>query len=315
MKHPPRRAVIVLGMHRSGTSAVAGTAVRLGLAPPLHPLPAAADNPSGFHESMAVVGLNHLLLRAAGCDWPDCLSFSPDLLDSAACAAAFNVSRQILRQEFPGAQAFLMKDPRLCLTLPAWLPALHAVGAAVSVLLVVRHPEEVVRSLSRRDGLPEAVTAPLWLHHMLEAERVSRPFPRAIVFYDDLMRDWRGCMARAGRDAKIVWPMGRDGVETGMGDVPRSSLRHHAAGQDRAAVGPPLVRDLIADTWRALRALQDRALSSVARANLDMARVRLTAWRARGLAEGGFGKTMNSGSASSLRTNPAGRLTAAWAGL
>ena len=260
---------------------------------------------------MAVVGLNHLLLRAAGCDWPDCLSFCPDLLDSAACAAAFNVSRQILRQEFTSAQAFLVKDPRLCLTLPAWLPALRAVGAAVSVLLVVRHPEEVVRSLSQRDGLPESVTAPLWLHHMLEAERVSRPFPRAIVFYDDLMRDWRGCMARAGRDAKIAWPMGMDGLETGMGDVLRPSLRHHATGQAPVAVGPPLVRDLIADTWLALLVLRDQALSSVARAKLDMARVRLTAWRVRGLSEACLEGTMNSGPASSPRTNPAGRLTAA----
>ena len=54
----PRQAVVVLGMHRSGTSAVAGVAVRLGLAGPATELPASGDNPGGFYESLPVVKIN-----------------------------------------------------------------------------------------------------------------------------------------------------------------------------------------------------------------------------------------------------------------
>lgn len=266
-------------MHRGGTSAVAGTAVRLGLAPPLTPLPAADDNPTGFHESLAVVHINDLLLKAAGCGWNACLSFDPDRLAAAVQIADWPIIAEILQLEFRGAAGFVLKDPRLCLTLPAWLPALRAAGTDISVLLAVRHPEEVIRSLSRRDRLPEAETAPLWLHHMLEAERLSRTLPRAVVFYDDLLGDWRRCMAEAGRVADIAWPAPIDRTGPEIDDYLLVGLRHHSAGPHLAIVGPPPVRDMIHDAWVALRRLRDDPGASVALARLDQVRVRFAAWR------------------------------------
>jgi hypothetical protein len=90
MTNTTRVAIIVLGMHRSGTSAVAGAAVRLGLAPPRTPLAPTLDNPTGFHESIPVVDLNHLILNAVGRDWYHCLSFEPDMLDDDAQATTFD---------------------------------------------------------------------------------------------------------------------------------------------------------------------------------------------------------------------------------
>src|SRR5580658_1796148 len=147
MEIPRRLAVVVMGMHRSGTSAVAGTAVRLGLAAPRTMLPASPDNPAGFYESTEVVLHNQRVLHAARCTWVDCLPFEPSRLDDATRSALAEQSLAVLRGEFDGAAAFMIKDPRLCLTLPVWLPALHAIGAAVAGLLVIRHPQEVVRSL------------------------------------------------------------------------------------------------------------------------------------------------------------------------
>ena len=187
MQNYQRQAVVILGMHRSGTSAVAGTMVRLGLAPPLTPLPASGDNPSGFYESFPVVQLNHQMLLVAGCAWNLCLTFEPDRLDSLLQEGDRRIIAETLRREFAGAAGFVLKDPRLCLTLPAWLPALGAAGDEVCVLLVVRHPREVAHSLAHRNQLSEVETIPNWLHHMLEAERLSRGLNRAVVFYDDLL--------------------------------------------------------------------------------------------------------------------------------
>jgi hypothetical protein len=266
-------------MHRSGTSAVAGAAIRLGLAPPRTPLAPNLDNPTGFHESRLIVNLNHLILNAVGRDWYHCLSFDPDMLDDDAQATASDRCTAILRQEFNHEPAFVMKDPLLCLTLPIWLPALRGLNAAVSVLLVLRHPEEVARSLFQRDMLPEADTVAVWLHHMLEAERMTRDLPRAVVFYNDLLRDWRGCMSRAGRDADIVWPHAPQQFPSDPGDVAIRSLRHYLAKADSVAIGPPGVRGLVNEAWSAFRQLGDGSGAPFACNRLDFVRARFAAHR------------------------------------
>jgi hypothetical protein len=274
-----RRALIVLGMHRSGTSAVTGAAIRLGFAPPRSPLAPTQDNPTGFHEPSAVVALNDMFLRFLGCTWHDCLSFDPARVNDAARAAALDRCVAILRREFAHQPAFVVKDPQLCLTLPIWMPALRALASEISALLVVRHPDEVAKSVFRRDRLSESDTTAVWLHHMLAAERMTRGMPRAVVLYEDLLRDWRGCMARAGRIANIMWPIPVDHVRADAVDVVIRSLRHHVAGTGHVSVGRPPLRDLINDAWLALRQLADNPASISVHERLDHVRSYFVAWR------------------------------------
>lgn len=280
MKPKNRQAVVILGMHRGGTSALAGTAVRLGFAPPRRALPIAADNPTGFYESLAVTGLNDALLGAMGGDWIDCLGLDPGCLDGAAQMAALNRCIRIIHDDFGDTAAFVLKDPRLCLTLPVWLPPLRAAGAAVSVLLVVRHPVEVARSLETRDGLAETRSVAAWLHHMLEAERLTRGLPRSVVAYGDLLSDWRGCAARAGRQAGIVWPAILDPwapVEVDL--FLRSTLRHHVAGAGSNPAGPVDLGRMAAEAWMLFLALTDQPEAVAVRRRLDALHRRFAAWR------------------------------------
>jgi hypothetical protein len=268
-------------MHRSGTSAVTGATIRLGLAPPKTPLPPRPDNPAGFHESALIGELNHLILNALGRNWYHCLSFDPAMLDEAARAAAFDHCTAILRREFGDAPAFVVKDPLLCMTLPIWLPALHHLGAAVTALHVIRHPDEVAQSVYRRDMLPMALTMAVWFHHTLEAERMTRGMPRAFVFYDDFLRDWRACMARAGEIARIAWPSPGLLFRPDFGDVAIRSLRHHVAEVNSTAAGSPEVRALIDEALPVLRQLWDHPESPAALARIDDLRGRFAIYRRR----------------------------------
>jgi hypothetical protein len=230
-------------MHRSGTSAVAGTAVRLGLAPPRTPLPAADDNPGGFYESTPVVETNYHILLAAGCSWNLCLTFEPDRILETLQPGTPRVLALTLPREFGISPAFVLKDPRMCLTLPAWIPALHALGTVPSVLIVVRHPAEGVWSLARRNQSPEVETAPHWLHHMLEAERSRRGLPRAVLFYNDLLRDWRRCFRHVGHTASITWPRRFEAASRGIDSfLTRPSHYSAADGYPRAARRAPTDR-------------------------------------------------------------------------
>lgn len=273
-----QQAVLVLGMHRSGTSAVAGTAVRLGLAGPKNPLPASDDNPGGFYEPEPVFMTNfHLLLRE-NCAWNLCFKLEPSQLAAKMEPSDRQKNLKLLLDEFGDTQSFVLKEPRLCVTLPVWLPALEAMGAAIRVLLVLRHPAEVVRSLKTRNNLPAEETAPLWLFHMLEAERISRQFNRAVLIYDDLLRDWRHCMRLAGEQAGIFWPtpIAQAGAEI---DAFLTAPSGRPRNQDSARLGLPPVDGLVEAAWNALLRLVQNPKDLLAQRILDEVNDKFTVWR------------------------------------
>src|SRR3546814_5662569 len=79
-----RQALIVLGMHRSGTCALAGVLAKLGAQTPKTLMTLQRDNPRGFFESAALAKLHDQLLRSAGSCWHDWSKFDPGWLKSGA---------------------------------------------------------------------------------------------------------------------------------------------------------------------------------------------------------------------------------------
>ena len=77
-----RKAILVLGMHRSGTSAVTRVLSMLGAALPRRLMPAAVANPVGHFEPMDIVNLHDEILRSAGTKWSDWSRFPGSWYDS-----------------------------------------------------------------------------------------------------------------------------------------------------------------------------------------------------------------------------------------
>ena len=68
-KQLPAKLILVLGMHRSGTSALSGLLVKSGMDGPIDMMPATENNPKGYYESAAVMKLNDQLLSKLGYQW------------------------------------------------------------------------------------------------------------------------------------------------------------------------------------------------------------------------------------------------------
>ncbi|MBN8875882.1 MAG: hypothetical protein J0H67_23845 [Rhodospirillales bacterium] len=236
-------------MHRSGTSALAGLTTLLGATPPATLLKPARDNPRGFWESREVMTVLESLFEASGHRWFNCFTFAADRLPAEVQAGIGQRLAAVLDTEFGDAAFFVLKDPRLCLSVDFWLPLLPATPR---VLLMLRHPGEVVGSLEVRERFAPSVSAALWLHYMLEAEHRTRAMRRGFVAYDALLKDWRRALARASAAAGIVWPRAPAEVSAQEAELIDPGLRHHAvAAHAMPAVPAPLDR-WIARSWTLL---------------------------------------------------------------
>ncbi|MBJ7485098.1 hypothetical protein [Brevundimonas sp.] len=186
-----RHAIVVLGMHRSGTSSVAGALAHLGVAPPSTLLPSDWDNPRGFWESRRIIEVDDRLLRAGGSYWRDWRRFDADAIAPDAADDLTTDMSRVLQAEFGDASMIVVKEPRMCRLWPQWDPIVRAAGYDPRFVLPIRSPLEVARSLHRRNGIAVAEGLLLWLRHVLDAEQVTRGRPRRILRWDRFMADWR----------------------------------------------------------------------------------------------------------------------------
>ena len=212
-----RDAVLVLGMHRSGTSALTRVLALHGLALPNRLMDPKPENPRGFWEAPEIAAFNDCLLAGLGRGWDDPRAMPAD----PAAPNSIEEASALLGRTLPPGGGFVLKDPRLCRLLPVWLPALKAHGATPRIVLAVRNPLEVAASLATRDAIAFPVAMALWLAHVLDAERGTRGLPRIVVHYDDLLRDWRGAIAPVRRAFALGPPQ-----ESDIEDFLTASLRH-----------------------------------------------------------------------------------------
>lgn len=230
---PRRTVVVVLGAHRSGTSALARVLGLVGCGLPTRIVPANRSNPSGHWEPGTVVALNDRLLATAGSTWDgwtriDPISFGdPD-------RRLIEEGRTALARDFGNEAVLVLKDPRLCRLLPFWLHVFETISVEVVAILPVRHPSEVAASLQARDGIPPAIGRLVWLRHVLEAERLSRGLRRFHCRFEDLLDDWTGLLARAERHLGLSLPTISEATAVSVSGFLRPGLRHHVA-TDRTA--------------------------------------------------------------------------------
>lgn len=152
--------VLVLGMHRSGTSALAGTLEAMGLevGPSDDVMPADDGNPEGYFELLSVVQANDDLLAHFGGRWDSPPALGAERLNDEAVRAFVRTGRVALGELFTS-DKYLLKDPRISILLPVWRQITNDQGCSVAI---VRDPLEVAASLTRRNGLPTLTGLALW---------------------------------------------------------------------------------------------------------------------------------------------------------
>lgn len=185
-------ALFVLGVPRSGTSAVTRVLSLCGATLPAGLSGADPRNPRGYWEPRASLHLNNTILRSHGS-----AVFDPSLclqedggFDADQKAACVNKIGKFLAT-LPDAPLVLIKDLQITLLSSLWFEATRQAGFDIAVVNMVRPPQEVIAS-----GAADFLTSPelgsaLWLKFNLLAERDTRALPRVFVEYANLLEDWR----------------------------------------------------------------------------------------------------------------------------
>lgn len=230
--------LLVLGMHRSGTSALTGLMQKLGAELGEELLAPTLDNPKGYFENARVVTAHEALFAALGRSWQNPRPLPEDWRATAAGDEAHEALTELLRAMLVEGRLVAVKDPRASRFAPLWRDVARAAHVELGAILMVRHPAEVAASLYKRDGLSRARSHLLWIVYLLDAERGTRGLSRAFVSYEALLADWRGSLTRmqaAGLESMLPQPTPAAAQE--IDSFLDISLRRHEAnveGRERS---------------------------------------------------------------------------------
>ncbi|ABB25100.1 conserved hypothetical protein [Synechococcus sp. CC9902] len=144
------QVVVILGMHRSGTSLLTGTLQEAGLVLG-DVVTSAPHNRKGNREALPIRALHDDLLHSSGGSW-----------DHPPSQVIWKPSHRALRDDIVvGYQHecfWGFKDPRSLFCLEGWLEVLPE----LQPVAIFRHPEAVARSLRAREGMALADGLVLW---------------------------------------------------------------------------------------------------------------------------------------------------------
>lgn len=256
----PGRLVLVLGMHRSGTSTLARGLRVLGVALGKNLLPAHPCNPKGFFEDAGLYAFNKALLAQLGLTWR-----SPEAPDTAAlrrlAAGPPGVTALSLLREKSAGQAIPgLKDPRMSRLLPFWRPVLAASGLRAHCCIALRHPESVAHSLWQRDRLDAEHSHALWLAYLLDALEGSTGLPRLLTDYGLLLHRPERQLQRLGHFLEL--PLDPAELTVFADDFLDKTLCHHSPAPANDAV-----RESPGGAWAALALRLYAALAPAAAAS------------------------------------------------
>lgn len=183
--------VFVLGVARSGTSALTRVLSLSGIALPSGMLGAGKHNRRGYWEPRDSIILNSSFLARCGSSWwdPSLRLLEEGAIDPDLRAAHIaDIVAYLNRLPDP---ATVIKELRVTALSDMWFEAAESAGFDTAAVIAVRHPQEVVASLAEAGNVPQELASALWLKYSLLAEKTTRGIPRVFVEYADLLDDWR----------------------------------------------------------------------------------------------------------------------------
>jgi len=224
--------LIILGMHRSGTSSIAGFFQQTGtyFGPPEMAFDLHATNRKGFFERKDVVRINDRILESAGASWITPERFPRSISVPYERHALYHDAESVV-SELSTRPNWFIKDPRMCVTLPFW----KKLFTDPVYLLVVRNPLNVAKSLAKRGDCSIPTGLALWERYTRDMFFHTRDNKHLVVSFEAIMADPLLVMSRIMADLAAFNGHAVDLQEDMLKSWFDRSLVHHEADENELA--------------------------------------------------------------------------------
>jgi len=241
-----KRLIVVLGMHRSGTSVITRGLKVMGVELGDTLMPAIVGvNDKGFWEDLDLFALNNELLSLVGSDWHHLAPIEPADVEILRKNGSFDKAGALLHRKLDKKTIFGFKDPRVAKLFRFWKEVFIHCQLDTSCVLAVRHPLSIVMSLNKRDGFDPEKSYFLWLGHVIESLAGSTGFRRVLVDYDSLMQSPEVEINRVARELDLE--IDEAELQSYRSQFLDEALRHTIYELKDLSVDdtcPPLVREI-----------------------------------------------------------------------
>jgi len=244
-----RPIVLVVGMHRSGTSLCSHLLSALGvdMADTISGRGAASpvpENPHGHWERWEIVEFHDRILGLFNRDYEGC--FHDFALPVAwwADPRVAQIRREIIAflERRMGDGYFGFKDPRTVRLMPVWHQIFNELKLAPRIVLCLRNPAQVARSLYARDRLDPANGEYRWLVHMIDFYRYTSNFDCCAVEYEEWFHNPTANIEKLQKFLDLPWQQSETDLRLLLSDLIDPTARHDDTEHREA--GQPLVRSL-----------------------------------------------------------------------
>jgi hypothetical protein len=182
------KPIIILSMHRSGTSLLAEIVHRWGAygGDQQAMMPSDEENRRGYWEYLPLVQFNEALLASEDAKW-----FVPpydmDVFRRKADDLRYrNTARALMNRMSQRGFVWYWKDPRLGILLPFW----EELWKNAIYIVPVRHPVDIAFSIKKRNGFPISASLLIWQYYMTSILRHAGGSKKALFLeYDRFMNE------------------------------------------------------------------------------------------------------------------------------
>ncbi len=229
--------ILILGMHRSGTSALTGVLNLLDVYLGNTLMKANFANEKGYFENDKIFEINEILLSQCDSSWNDTFYNEAKL----ECIQEVDTLKSIIKKEFEYSNLFAIKDPRLALLFPIYKKVLESLSIDIKIILPYRNPLEVASSLHKRDSMSKEKGMLLWAFYFLLAEKYSRDYDRVFIDFDILMTNPQKIMTIISEKLHIDFNAKYAQHKEKISEFLEPNLKHHNIAMDNLSDSVPLI--------------------------------------------------------------------------
>lgn len=222
----PKKLIVVLGMHRSGTSAITRglkvMGVELGerLMQPFEGI-----NNKGFWEDIDIYSLNVEMLLILESNWHYLSLINKNNIIILKQKGYFERAVDLILQKTNIYPTFGIKDPRITKLLLFWKEVFEYCNIEINYIIATRNPISVAKSLEKRDGFDIEKSLYLWLGHVINSFSLTTESNRIIINYDNLIQDPKEELEKIANKFKLE--INKNELNLYINDFLDINLRHN----------------------------------------------------------------------------------------